>query len=642
MIASANQIALLIFNQSEKPVSIVTFRGMNHPFNWFHPENIISSSLWNLSPETANLVLTFDSYGFDITDYSSSWSVEKFFKISCSGSAPCDMKYSSASLSKAESLLDSANRIKMFTKPRFQPENHAELQLQYSVHSNIGNIKSFFDGSQKEDHNLRNNFRAVDFDQKIQNAGKIILKIYRSEFGSRWIEFDLRNATFNQQIFSREHIYAESSFNFFQNTTFKTADSTGGYISVITTNASEQNLCSSEYFWFKIICRNTTTMNCGFDWSKYGSNCAILFSGNGTSWANRHYLTAYMIEIYSESLTKAFNFDFEVNVSSQDFCSDIDIISFYKLGDYKFRNQTDLDPNFNFRHYKMEKLFTECYYVKFRYYSADFGPFGSNSGDYFIEKEIIFKCGKIYTNWFTVANFVRTSTNEIFTESDTIIQLFHSYWAPGAFLIADRNLVVQKVSGSDINCADEMEDSSSFNVEIAENYGTNFSCPGTVNCKNWPYWWASYPVAKLEVFVDSSKVRFQKWNKKWQLVFMVEAFSGVHIYNFYKTGSTDPAVPGLSKVQFGGHFFRHPDLESRILGSNYIRFSVYNLDKTYVVNDIIFINIRPKNSFEDWFNWDRVLTTSQWNFSDSLNVENGGHIFSIQMEFPSHTTHRER
>ncbi|XP_075252255.1 uncharacterized protein LOC142344478 isoform X3 [Convolutriloba macropyga] len=620
MIAGARLIVLAVFDQSDvSPVSVVMFRGTNHPFTWFSSQNIISSSLWKISPYLSDMIMQFDGFGFEIAQHSD-LGVKAFLKISCSAAKQCDLKYSSSKDSKNFENLDNGSRIEIYAQPQKWWESRDQIQLLFSDESDIEDFESFFAGEQKESYNSKNTFRALDFDRQIQNAAEITIKLYRRvESGYNVLVFKLQNATFtHNNWFTREHLSTFSYFNFStHDPQFTYKDLTGGILSISKNDNNSEDPCAQEIFLFKITCRNTNS-DCGFDWSKTSSNCVILLSRSGTSWAKKNYRRFKRIEILTESMTEAFSFTYPQNIYSN-----MDILNLYDNGHLQ---RNDLDTKIAFRHYRMENLFTECYYVKFRLYNS------VQNGEWFYHnythQEFVFKCGKDHFDWFTASKLIKVSFIDELSGRDLLVNIVNEHWPQYRFIIWDQALIDL------LDTADVDDDDDCISGTIAgRSYSNEIQGPSYESyhlyCGEFQGLWFWNIASKLEIIAYSTNALVRSKKNKWTLVFMVEAFSGIHIYNFYKTGSTDPAVPGLSIVQFGGHFFRHPDLESRILGSTYIRFSVYSLDKKYVVNDIIFKR-ESGDGFEDWFDWGNVYETSMWDFSDRVSNDDGN-LFLINL-----------
>ena len=570
-----------------------------------------------------NLQLNFNGYDFNISDTSDA-SDKKFLIISCSGGVDlCDIKYSRSTGAKHAIHLEKAARIEIYAKSRLYFERNVELQLQYSIESSIDNFDSFFNGSLTEDYNSPNTFRAADFDEKVQNARRVVLKIYRNEFNYKWLEFEVQNAiSDSKNWFSKEYLTLNHAFNLFSNTSMHYMDSTGGMLSVVTINNSAANSCDQEFFWFKIICEDTMKTNCSFDWNHIDSKCAILHYTGGTSWTNRpnynHHLFK-MIEIYTEPMTVVFSYSFS-NPKG-----DFDILSFYKNGHVSY--YYDLDSNIAFRHYKMEKSFTTCNNVKFRIYTdVD----GSNVEH--LDQEFIFRCDQDYMVWFTVSNLIKASSIDNLLDRNLVVEMFDNTSPYIGFTIRDRTFLPED---SNTVCHYGILFAQT-NIDPSGNHVYNY-CKLQYNV----IYQNMTSASRIEILVDSNGDSYETDVKKWQLVFMVEAFSGIHIYHYYKNGSTEPAVPGQSKMTNGDHFFRHPKLESRILEASHIRFSVYNLKKRYVVNEIIFQKRKGTGGIEDWFHGDHVRETSSWDFSN-WHISNPGNIFTVVNHQLLYKTQQER
>ena len=100
--------------------------------------------------------------------------------------------------------------------------------------------------------------------------------------------------------------------------------------------------------------------------------------------------------------------------------------------------------------------------------------------------------------------------------------------------------------------------------------------------------------------------------RNWLNVFSVEAYSGIHIYNFFKDGNTSAAVPGA--IVYTNRTFRHPLISDKMKQSQYVRFSVFKHDLSEVAKRVIF-QIKPNDGLENWFSFERLEMSMGWNFS---------------------------
>ena len=110
----------------------------------------------------------------------------------------------------------------------------------------------------------------------------------------------------------------------------------------------------------------------------------------------------------------------------------------------------------------------------------------------------------------------------------------------------------------------------------------------------------------------------------WKNVFSVEAFSGVHILDYFRDGSTIPASPS-GTVQTD-KIYRHESMTEKLEKAKFIRFSVYDLD----MNRVKYLIFQPlgEDDFESWFTWERIYYNWGWNF-EGRSVGSWGHSFDI-------------
>ena len=108
----------------------------------------------------------------------------------------------------------------------------------------------------------------------------------------------------------------------------------------------------------------------------------------------------------------------------------------------------------------------------------------------------------------------------------------------------------------------------------------------------------------------------------WLNVFSVEAFSGIHIFNYFATGDINAVIPAATV--YPTKIYRHSLMVAKLEAAQYIRFSIYDLD----MNKVRYIIFQPlaTDDFKSWFTWDRVKYNWGWNF----DTKNPGVTFLIQ------------
>ena len=112
-------------------------------------------------------------------------------------------------------------------------------------------------------------------------------------------------------------------------------------------------------------------------------------------------------------------------------------------------------------------------------------------------------------------------------------------------------------------------------------------------------------------------------NDVWQKVFMMESFAGVDAYNYFISGKLEN--PDAKGVLYPEKVYRHFDFDGKIGSAQFIKFQVFEWDKTTVVSELIF---RGTGEIENWFSLENVLRSSLWNFQ-SFAPGNVGAFFQL-------------
>ena len=114
-------------------------------------------------------------------------------------------------------------------------------------------------------------------------------------------------------------------------------------------------------------------------------------------------------------------------------------------------------------------------------------------------------------------------------------------------------------------------------------------------------------------------------SNQWELLFFVNAFSGVDPAEYFVTGTE--VNPRGGNVYYD-EIFRDPNIETKIRSARTVKFLVYNFERTEVVSEI---DLDGDNSFTDWFPFSNHKFSSQWTLEPFTGAR--GSIFSIRTDF---------
>ena len=602
---STNQIAVVISDKSNVTKSVLVFRGNRDPFTWYSLPNLISSSFWEITPEDSSISMSFDSTGLRIVKKMNNEQEQIYAWVMCGQfSEVCRNKFADTVNGESIANLQTIGKLKIYVTTDSRMDIEWNLQFAFSAESKI-NFEEFYFGTTKDLFNQKSMFRVLNFENELQNAAKILVRVHLGPFWTKDLQFDVReDFTTFKSWFSENHLIDGNSFlKIDRDMDFSFSDGVDSFFILEHTSNSPTDNCKNRLWGLRIVCKYSSTLDsCSvFDSTSVEKECQILFSKTWTSWENDNYLKALAVEIYSKPMIKIFSFDYSSAYG-------IHVFDFYQERTIYTGNQPV------FRHHDIDKSFEKCSFAIMRlYYEKEIG------------QEYIFRCAENSKNWFTDSNLVVISN--IDNSDEKILQVsiedyswWHRYNRDFFFSLWEKHLY-------------EDEDWSLYDNSV----GAEAGC--TRNNVDHPcvhYYSAKFKeefrrsrASKMEIITYNSP--FSYIGKNWQLVFSVDAYSGIHLYNYFKEGSTLPAVPGLSEVRHAG-IFRHPLLQSRLSDAAYIRFTVYDVTKSQPVHYLTF-EPRSGDGMENWFTWDRVVESSLWEF------ETGADDLTFMIRIPADGHH---
>ena len=235
-------------------------------------------------------------------------------------------------------------------------------------------------------------------------------------------------------------------------------------------------------------------------------------------------------------------------------------------------------------------------------------------------EELNFKGVNDIWNWFNIGNTPESSLWEI--DPDLVFFVFQINPDPN-------NFVFEMTKSQSGPC-----DASGF---------LKVTCNIEPDCNTYKWWLEDATLQETPCGILYSKqsqdVKYEKafWASKiqiitkqktdlgstFEIVFMLEAFSGVDAYNYFKTGLLQNPDP--NGVVYANKLYRHPKIQSKIMSASSITLRVYNFEKTKVVSELVFSGTR---NFESWFGFGNVKSSSLWEIKD-LSDSSIGSFFTL-------------
>ena len=636
-LVNANEIALVIFDQDNLPAVEVTFRGARDPHQWFSAENLISSSIWEISrDDLQGNEFYFGYYGttnylFQLSTVKSGCETpdfQNYFSVFSSYSdGDCTFNehdeqifYSDSKNPKSVSDLKEASEIRILTKKYFN--GPWILQFRFSSYSTL-NFLDYYEGNAQKEFSSKLEFRSANFKQDIRFTAKFIVVVFENEtlVGSiiidpgRKIKDEKTWFSTNSQITSDEFVFDD----------FAKFDLTGpinnNFLSVHKNDAGTS--CQNQFGWLSILCNfgQESSGNCDFEnWWKSrnvsdNEQCVIYYSLQGTLWNSNNFKIASKIEIYTIYMDPILRYFAETNLNFETYYTDNvrTVVPGYPESSLTV-------PEYSIR---ANDAFTHFYWM-------DYLNLVIYDQNYRIAQELIFK-GSKQSDWFLSSNLLETSSWDL--SSVRSMSFFHKNKDSNyAFVMQDNFRFCQTSSGYlVITCSN----TCSWEIIAPENK----DCLILYTPNNFEKSLMSEMIRAPKIEIYASPLTFYSEYadmQTWQKIFSVESFSGVNIYNYFKDGSVEPALSDLSIVHFD-KIYRHPRMQDKIISAAYIRFTVYDFDGEIIMKQIEF---KATGDLESWFHWGTVLWTYGWNLESSYTDSNNGHNFNIKDDSTFHNQER--
>ena len=622
LLFEANEIIFVVYDFYNW-TKMLSFRGVHDVYNWFKPENIMYSNLWNIVPETANeLAMDFGfkngTFVFQIEKLSENAESENddfngFLKLECYSNQNCDdltlnrnqlindcaFWYSNEQSAIRTSEFNGfwASYVGIYTSKIIS--GNWLLDFKYSFWS--GDFWSYYKNDLETEHFANDAYRAPNFEDRISNAAKIYLVVF-DFYGEVRVEitFDVRKIVKDLSSWFK---LETSNLNpaLLQDSEFFISHENGFFLAILR---RDQDHCQQTEFLFGIICKQLVSTNCNiyfpmFNYSSEQQECFIIMNIDlqFRSISSQHENLQIMrsLEIYTTTMEKILSFDVS---------SGIDFFPFFetnvKLPVSGFIN---MSRSLLYRSHNFEHRLTECEIIRI----------DTINEDGILVQQLLFGNGLSITDWFSVDNLVSSSTWDLsgitqgnfYIKNDALKRYFIIWQTAGNGCSNDEFFFVIDCKDGPVCNYRNLEDPQTCDI---------FYSPSTHETKDTDVQIAS----KIEIFADIFDIQ-------WKPVFSMHAFCGINMYSYYVNGTIEPA---FNESKIYDKFYRHPNILEEIKNAGFIRVSVYDFAAVEIVQQIIFAPF-SYDDYMDWFDWDRVVKTSFWEFENRANVDSN--YFALRM-----------
>ena len=260
-IRKSDEIRLIIYGSNRKATQEFIFRGVGKIGKWFEPENIISSSFWEMTSEDSFGVfrLTYDAFEISLDEPS----VPYFLLMNCpekndhfyvNNENFCKLRYSASTSAAAESDLEYATKIEILTRSYTTFDHQVwNMIFRFSSFSEV-NFKDFYLSGGLKTHETSGLYRDPELISTIQETDSLIVAVF---FGDEKISleiFELWNATINVTTWFNKHLVTEPEltdskiYNFSGHDLFTTSNFLN--IGKMTSSAN----CDEHFGWLTVWC----------------------------------------------------------------------------------------------------------------------------------------------------------------------------------------------------------------------------------------------------------------------------------------------------------------------------------------------------------------------------------------------------
>ena len=512
------EIIIALFNKSNKPIVELRFRGVNHFSNWFQAENIISSSLWDISQTTESAKFDFgfinDAFEFQIIkNASNAQSCEKvYFEVECDlgrNKNDCLILYANSEQPVLLNSLKSSRSIAIYGRFKNLAWNskwplifrYSKNKTSYSLEQFFWNESVLFDPKYKNESGL---FKMLNFSTKIFTADCSTI-LFHEKGDIKYQDFCLYNkASDSDEIFN-----------------------------VVNNSAAE----IVEIFYYPMFLSLA-----------YPSSCNVFL---------QPFLLFGVYEIFSAD---------QAENSMKESCS----------GLFRYTNFDSLVSIFRAAYVKM-LLLDENKVVQTVIANVDTinGPMS------------VYDTSSWNLTTFAQFNISMLKSSDPFDSFSSIFQPnYDDCSLDFGFMFGSCNYRCPKTT----------------NISQTENAGCKILYTPKENGD------------LVSNFKEASKVEFYFidyfYPDFFHTVFRVDAFCGIDIYKYFRTGIVSPAHDGIPNDLDHSQFYRHPELFKKLYGDATVRLLIYDFEGQNVVQENAF---NTQVSAGGWINISNWHPISFWN-----------------------------
>ena len=525
---NAAEIIIALFNKSNESIIELRFRGVNHFSNWFQAENLISSSLWNISQISQSDNFTFgyrgNKFRFEINKNRISVQNDgnlAYFSIECPLDVGnfCNIFYSNSQQPVLPNGLKIARSLAIFGK-KYIYQNW-RLIFRYSFDPNLIAFEQFFF-----------NDSAVGFDQTWYRKESCLFKdlnfkwlIFATDCVEIWFDdIERRVLCLYDDLMSLDGI-----FNFM--------------------NVTNQKLI--EIYHYSGIRLLSYATSCNLQFELFFQEGSL---NEGTTQSNH----CDIEEIYRHHNFKIFLY-FSMRYIKILLLDGLDVVQSLLVDDF----------------YYMNNLHSPVYV-------------------------------KAASSWNLT---VLRQYDLLILDSDDANETFLSIFKQNANCSLDFGFLTGSCKK---RCHNNLSQSSNGSI------GSNNDCEIRYTENDNGDLVSNFKTAsKIEIYIVD-----YFYPSTFYTVFRVDAFCGIDIYKYFKTGIVTPAHDGISSDMDHSRFYRHPELLKKLYADTEVKLLIYNFEGQKVILQNTFLT---QASADKWIaSWHSI---SHWNkpnkAEDVVNLGNG-------------------
>ena len=302
----AQEIMIVVVDERGKVREELKFRGVHDIWNWFSPQNIIASSLWDLDASSALDVFEFGynsegNFNFEIGASTQNCVSSGFFKISCDVTEPCRhfrwWSFNHGLKTKPCGFLYSrlreptdygnafwASEIKILTKTAgsVKPSDLWQKVFMMKSFAGVHAYYYFATGEQKNpdengDFFPQKTYRHVNLVEKIKTAELIRFQVFNVNETVVVSELVFNGTGDRDSWFALENLHRSSLWNF----SSWSNKSYGAFFSLYPKEYqrlffihNQNGSCNTDNGWFVIIAKTTSSPG-GCSWERWWTKSQV-------------------------------------------------------------------------------------------------------------------------------------------------------------------------------------------------------------------------------------------------------------------------------------------------------------------------------------------------------------------------------